>query len=301
MKSIGYTAIFCLSFALSPSLFAQKKAPIGLIQDMLRQSTHNMAGETFTEDQIVITDQYQTDHNQLLHLYFQQQHQAIPIFGTVSAIHLNPTLEVQHESNRFVYGAKDKIVPTPNLISPEKALLQVLLELGIPLSPFDVNQKPDAGTYEIWAPELSKSSIQIKRLWYPIPISNLIVPAWEIGLSPVHSADYWHYYIDGRNGQVLHKWNETLYCTTPHSDATSPNVPLAETPWLRLALPKQMTTNDNASYRVFPFPVESPIHGEQASLTTHLMLLLLHLVGMIVEDHHQSFIPLPEETMCMLI
>ena len=265
MKSIGYTVIFCLSFLISLSLHAQKNTPVGLIQDMLRQSPLNKEGQTIPTDQIAITDQYQTAHNQVLHIYFQQQFQKYPIFGTVSALHLNQELDIQYQSNRFVYDVENKVTPNQNLISAEKALLQVLQELRLPYQQIEVKQKPYLGTYEISAPEVSKHPILMKRLWYHLSTPQIIIPAWEVNLSPNHSSNYWHYYIDGRNGQILHKWNETLYCAAPHHSAPSANVPLSEASWLTLSTPTN--TSANSSYRVFPFPVESPIHGEQALIS----------------------------------
>ncbi|NJL75434.1 MAG: T9SS type A sorting domain-containing protein [Saprospiraceae bacterium] len=85
---------------------------------------------------------------------------------------------------------------------------------------------------------------------------------WDMAIDVPNHADYWSLRVDALNGEVLDKNNYTVYCQHEHSvGASCHNWEEAATTAAPLLLP-----NDGATYNVFPFPVESPVHGARALL-----------------------------------
>ena len=85
--------------------------------------------------------------------------------------------------------------------------------------------------------------------------------------------------VDAKSGSIIDRNNYTVYCSFAADEKHEHNITCKETPTVgytygQKAVPghktqKKITTTttvatDGSSYLVFPIPVESPIHGDQA-------------------------------------
>ncbi len=90
--------------------------------------------------------------------------------------------------------------------------------------------------------------------------SKELVLCYDIYLRPKQSKDYWNFQIDAATGEIVKKRNLMLECQTEKAHATEHK---------SVAFPEieQQQADDGFSYNVFPFPIESPVHGPRAIVT----------------------------------
>ncbi|MEN0045932.1 MAG: M36 family metallopeptidase, partial [Bacteroidota bacterium] len=89
---------------------------------------------------------------------------------------------------------------------------------------------------------------------------NEVRLAWDLAIDMLNSADYWSMRIDAITGEVLDKGNYTVYCNHEHHnrDASCYNFSYS----FDASMPV-FGGSTGSTYNVFPFPVESPVHGER--------------------------------------
>ena len=90
--------------------------------------------------------------------------------------------------------------------------------------------------------------------------SKELVLCYDIYLRPKQSKDYWNFQIDAATGEIVKKRNLMLECQTEKAHATEHK---------SVAFPEieQQQADDGFSYNVFPFPIESPVHGPRTIVT----------------------------------
>ncbi len=217
---------------------------------------------------ISIRDDYTTKHNQVQHIYLQQRHQGIPIHNAISGIHLSEDGKILHHAVHFQPSIINRIDMAGPLISAKKALFTTLQLLQAPPSKSGMLiRQTDQHSFLFDKGSISQMDIPVQLNYFPV--KDRLLLSWEIGIYPVGQSDYWSFQIDARTGEVLEQENLTLYCTFEQKNTELYDTPSYETPD---CFPQQWTPSpsyreqNSASYLVFPFPIESPIHGERRLL-----------------------------------
>lgn len=109
-----------------------------------------------------------------------------------------------------------------------------------------------AGTHE---------NITAELMWVPVDNGAKVKLAWQVYLVPTSSSDYWLINIDANTGAAISEINLTVYCNFDHTDnhehesscfATEKTAVTAE------AVDPLIV--NGASYRIVPYPAESPNH-----------------------------------------
>ena len=255
------------SNALSPQEVAQQylvanvKA-LGLTADDIRE--------------VMVTDKYQTKHNQVTHVWFMQRYQGIPVFNGLLGLHIAPNGKVYHLSHRFVPELASKVNTTLPSLGGDQALMMAMHHLGF--TGFDqpsLKQKIDQRFLVFEGGAISKSDIPVSACFVPSPEGDVRL-AWLLVIEQSNTSDMWSIRVDAQTGEILSKTNRTVYCNHEKNDnhqhtagclesngnaATAPNI--HETAKQSKAAG---TLNAIETYNVFPFPAESPAHGPQTLL-----------------------------------
>lgn len=96
------------------------------------------------------------------------------------------------------------------------------------------------------------------------------VLAKELFVSDKNSSDIWHVIADAGTGEILSKNNSTIYCRPGEESLEHAKYEIKQGPHFPVnrnsedAHPPHFLTPTNASYNVFPLPVESPTFGSRS-------------------------------------
>ena len=109
---------------------------------------------------------------------------------------------------------------------------------------------------------ITAENITVDLMWVPIQNESQARLAWQVYLVPATNSDYWLLRIDALSGDLLDETNLTVYCNFDHPQKQAHSHQCIEN-GLQQSLnntPSPEIVN-GASYRVIPFPAESPNHA----------------------------------------
>ncbi|MEO0042094.1 MAG: hypothetical protein RL329_1542 [Bacteroidota bacterium] len=213
--------------------------------------------------------QYRTEANGVNHFVWNQTVEGIELAGAVLNIHVLPSGEILQVGNRFVPDLATKVTITKPAITAEMAVQKAAKVLKI--SPvYDLKIKQQIDNQHIVFEKNKDWQENIKaQLQFFQDESNPKLPiylVWQITCMQRGQQDRWSFNIDATDGTLLNQTNQTIYCHFEHP-ATEKNSDDckqkgAENNLLDVPNFKQKMLN-MGSYRVFPLPIESPIHGNR--------------------------------------
>ncbi|WP_246008621.1 T9SS-dependent M36 family metallopeptidase [Chryseobacterium lactis] len=196
---------------------------------------------------------------------FLQTYNGLPIHSSVGTALIKDNKVVYYTDN-FV---KDYKVATSGnaVINKSDALQKIASEL----------KNSDIANFTIQGfLEKNKNSSANQRLVYVNDENGNLRLAYEYVLMEPKSSNYWNIVVDANNGQILEKNNLTLSCNfRPDSYASEIGHDHSDhLKNLAIGPVNQQKQNDfsfllpdNASYNVFPMPIESPTFGSRSIIT----------------------------------
>ncbi len=215
-----------------------------------------------------IADMYTSEHNGLTHIYYNQTHNGIPVYNAILNLNITKTNNVLFYHNGFVKDIDSKVNTNKSRLSSVDAITSTALALGI--------QNPDRAQAlkrinnrgeEIFAQtNFSKDEIRVRQIYFEDSETDVKL-AYEVSFHQSNSTDSWSSKVDAVTGTVIELENRTVYCShapgkyhkhspscAPAKESYSSAVPFGH-------------SKMSASYRVYPVPLESPVHGAQELVT----------------------------------
>lgn len=248
------------------SLFAQFEKQAELAKQYLQQNKAkwNLAQQDIAD--LDLYNAYQTKHNKVTHLYFNQQYTGIPIYNAIYNANLLPNGKVFFTNNRFHSDIINKVNTTRAILSPEEAIATVIDLLAITTSLSLKEKEIDGKRIRYKQSNISDNDLTVQLIYQPTKEGKLQL-AWQIEIDMLTTSDYWNIRIDAQNGELLKKDNYTVYCTFPnHQHTAGEDCGYLHNQSRPTNQDFSFYTNnstDGSRYNVFPVPVESPIHGER--------------------------------------
>ncbi|MEL6944045.1 MAG: M36 family metallopeptidase, partial [Bacteroidota bacterium] len=222
----------------------------------------NKAKWQLTDDDLqdmVVSDQYLTKHNGVQHVYFKQRYKGIPLYNAIANVHLLKDGNPFYATSNFTPNLSEKVNTTAPSLLPEEAIWRAVDHLKIKTTKApELIKRTEEGKYIFTAPNISNSDIEVE-LTYQKMSEEEVRLAWGLAINMLNSADYWSIRIDALTGEVLHKGNYTVYCNHDHHNRDASCSSFA----YNYELPT-FNSGTSSTYNVFPFPAESPVHGERA-------------------------------------
>lgn len=211
--------------------------------------------------------------NGLFMAYLYQSHKGIPVYNQMHVLAFRGDKVVSVAGGRI--SGLEKMVNNPAGIPSVQAgdaVRQALADASVPAARIPQNipspvlnafRKLDFGKMGV-----SQENITAELFWYPVQEKEYRL-VWQVFVAPDHSDDMWSVQVDAANGQVLGRYNHTVYCQwhkdetaatscTSHHAAAGTAQDLARVtaaPAERLFRPVS-----SATYRVVKYPAESPQH-----------------------------------------
>jgi len=265
MNTRIYLTYFFL-LVISASLFGQYEKQIQLAEQYLQQNKTKWELTDQDIADIKVYNAYQTKHNGVTHIYFNQRYQGIDVYNAVYNANLLSNGKVFFATNRFHVNIASKVNTTRALLSPEEAIKSVAKLLEISTIPILKEKEAEGKNVRYKQSNISNSDITVKLLYQPTKEGQLQL-AWQVELEMLSTPDYWNIRIDARDGTLLKKDNYTKRCQFPnHNHPASDNCGFLENERRSGFTPPPSLNNnkvDGSSYNVFPVPIESPIHGDR--------------------------------------
>ena len=277
----------CLFLVLTAFTFSMQAQVNPTEKKLAEQLVFNHAKKIGLEQtdlqELNVSSTYLREENNIRMLYLQQQFQGIPVHNKMLV------LAFQHgnlvsQTGYFIRQMAQRInlVATSTVIAPDKALSIAIQEQGISMNevPQIIHQTDKSIVYH--HSNYSTVDMEVKKVWMPIENDKAVMLTWQVEIAPVKTSDHWLIRIDAKTGKVIDKNNYTVYENfnelgsalkqlqqevkaseveaNNHSNAFQENVDNNNAP----------SAVTNATYRVIPFPAESPMHpGGTASLVTN--------------------------------
>ena len=258
-KSLSLTIgmVFCCAILFSQKIIDQAKSYLLDHKDEWGLSTKDIR-------QMGVSNHYLSQHNGVYHVYFIQKFNELEVTGSILGVHLNESGEVLYTTSTFVQDLAEKVVATQPILNRKQALFKVLDILEItPNQPLTILQEKTNQTL-FDKNSISNHDIPVELCYYPDRKTGQVNLAWKIDVDEVNQPDFWNFYIDATTGQLIAKNNYTLYCSfssehNHHDDEPCEDLDLPE---LKPTIESPALV-DGSRFNVFPFLVESPIHGNR--------------------------------------
>ncbi len=211
---------------------------------------------------VITTDQYTDDYNGVTHVYFRQRFNGIEVYQANININIARDGSVINIGNDFVANGSAKLnAKTPTLL-PEQAAMSAAQHLRLnPTKSFDVQQRSETTDRVTLLGDggIARKPIPAK-LMYQQTASGLQL-VWNLEIDEVGAQNYWSIRVDALNGAFVDQTNYVIH-EDFHAQAAEAGHDLGHSDVVEQAA-KPAATNlvGGGAYRVYAFPVESPIHG----------------------------------------
>ncbi len=192
-------------------------------------------------------------------VHIQQTCDSIPVYGIVHAFALKGG-QARALPLSFVAELKKKVNTTKPSVTAIQALESALRHVGLPFSGVIRDEPGEDGGERIFTPSgnaLNRPAV-VRLCFQPWKQSVRLV--WNVNLDLRDSEHWWNIRVDAVTGMVIAEDDWTVSCQHNRSDESAMPDP---------AFPAPPVV---AQYTVFPYPVESPIHGSRQVLADPSLL-----------------------------
>ncbi len=217
---------------------------------------------------LVVSSTYQTITDGIRMVYLQQTFKQIPVFNQMQVLAFKNGKLVSVTGDRIqnMYKVANNATASIDALT---AINAAILDCKLPAAGIILQTGQVGSKMEYMDLTVSNEVIKAQLVWLPVSSKDVRL-TWEVELSPLKSSDLWMIRVDASNGKVLDKNNLTVYERFP--DQVNNTQELTEAGSLKSTqsnLPNSPLVVNSATYRVVPYPVESPQHtGGTPSLVT---------------------------------
>ncbi len=110
---------------------------------------------------------------------------------------------------------------------------------------------------------ISRENITAELMWVPVDEGKKVVLCWQIYFIPKTTSDYWMIRVNAMDNTIAGINNLTVYCnwgSHSNSKECKHHDAVVQEENVSSVASSAPTSIDNASYKVIPYPAESPIH-----------------------------------------
>jgi PKD repeat protein len=252
---------------LSTSLFAQ--SPEQLAQQYLADQQQELKLTNSDITNYRITDLYTGNRNGITYLYANQTIENIDLVGSTANAVFDQSGRLVNMNVRFTADAASQVTSGTATLSAEEALRSVANQLNLVLpasfAASEVTLGPNYTTSfarGTWALE----DMKVRMVFFQTPEEGIRL-AWEVSYYELSAEHHWLVTIDAATGELLKKYDQVIHCSFGHPEHAHTDECIGYEP--RFTHSAQRTTGNYNflapnSYLVFPSPIESPNHGDQA-------------------------------------
>ena len=220
-----------------------------------------------------VSSTYFTPASQLRMVYLQQSYLSIPVFNQMQV------LAFKNQQMQSYSGSRIELINqlTNNngipSITAEQAILTACLneKIVVKIQPVLIDKQNNKFNYGKLG--ISYIPVTAQLIWLPVN-SKSVRLTWQIELAPTNTSDHLLIRVDAEKNVVLDKNNYTVYEQFNDLMSDKQNQTLTEknqqNQFISQGENQSPSVVTDASYRVIPYPAESPIHnGGTAALVSN--------------------------------
>jgi extracellular elastinolytic metalloproteinase len=298
--AIGFALVW---MTMAAGLQAQQPAQIAAAHLALKADSLGLTAGDVTD--LLLTDNYRTQHNGITHVYFRQAYQGIGIWQAVANVNVNNQNRVISFGCSFLPNASARTNGTVPLITAAAAIATVAASHNLP-DPTDLQilqgpNGPDlAATFSKGG--ISQENIPV-RLMYVEDDHGQLRLCWDLSILPTDGKHWWCTRVDAQTSQILSEVDWNVSCRfrvdslqlipilgnsrdadflQPGCQLSTPNdqlpgcqlsTPNCQLPGCQLSTPNcQLSITAPNTYNVYPDPIESPNHGSRSIVASPWVL-----------------------------
>ncbi len=259
-------ATLLMAMLMSGLLLAQSQAELDIIDRNVRESANGLEMLEADITDYQITSFHTSARSGITHYYLQQTHNGIPVYNAVMGVHVKEG-ELFKMDNQFLRNIESKINTDQPTLDARTAIARVAQTMNYDQSelPRLEEMKSASRSQEQIFTKGSISQVDIPvQLMYQSMEDGTLRLCWDMSIAEKEDADWWSMRVDAKTGEILHQHNWTVYCNFDVDEC-------AEAGHVHHYAPKSKVEEEEEegevsffqpdSYRVYPDPVESPIHG----------------------------------------
>ncbi|HOY14722.1 MAG TPA: M36 family metallopeptidase, partial [Saprospiraceae bacterium] len=203
-------------------------------------------------------------------LYLQQHIEGVEIQNAMIIVTFNKFGKVVHVGNSAIPQLKSIKRIDEAKMEMDAAAVFAAKHLGVlrPEIP-NIAKRSEDGFGVLRQTSYTKQDMQVKPE-YVFKDGNLHL-THQITMEMAESADYWQINVSKKDGSIIKQHNYTLYCNHQSGKYKHDETCFQENhPKRSNELPSYVNNQKNtflaspAKYNVYPFPIESPVHGDQS-------------------------------------
>ena len=277
--------VFVLGFV---SLKAQVDN-LAIAKDLVAKNAKAIGWNATDIDNSIVSDSYFDKTAKVQLVYLQQSYLGLPVYNQILVLAFKNGNLVSKSGGKI--GSIEKKIEGARLpsITADIAVETALKNKNISFQrkPLVMGSEKNGHFIRFDNMGIARENITAELMWVPIEDGKKVVLAWQIYFIPTSTSDYWMVRINSNNNTVVDFNNLTVTCNwdlpskdkkiSEHhnevhaivSEKTS-DLP-AFLNWNNLVnkstRPSSPNLINSATYRVIPFPAESPIHSGGAPAT----------------------------------
>ncbi|MBC7937639.1 MAG: M36 family metallopeptidase [Rhizobacter sp.] len=264
--------IYLLLLLLVPvsGIFAQEISKTAAL-DLVKKNSSTLALSPADIENSIVSNAYKNKTAGTEMVYLQQSYKELPVFNQVQSLAFKNGLLVSNSGYRIKsIELKAGNIPASPSVAAENAVLTALQSKNIKIpASFSVisNENNRKIVYEKTAGSTTEN-ISAELMWVPLNDGASIQLAWQVFIAPYKTSDYWMIRVNAHSNQVINENNLTVYCNFKHTNnhLHDEGCDFKANAAKSYAAKKAKLESDpeivnGASYRVIPFPAESPQHA----------------------------------------
>lgn len=234
-------------------------------KNYLKTHAKSLEVSDFDIENAEIVDMYTSKHNGVTHIYYNQKYNNIPVLDAILVLNITKDEKLLYAANDFVPELSSKINSTKSLVAPGDAILATAAALGIADAEAPVFLKKDNNDRLTYArTSYSDGPIEARQIYYVD--GEDVKLAWELVFEQSKSDDSWSSRVDALTAEVIELQNRTIYCQHSKDMYHNHSAECRKHDHAEKSVENTAAMMPN-SYRVYPVPVESPIHGPHEVVT----------------------------------
>lgn len=262
MKKFHLLVLALLSFTLIQAQVNQEDERVA--RGLISKYASEIGLSADDLNNFTISSTYETTGDGIRMVYLQQTYLGIPVHNQmqVLAFRYGKLLSVSGGRISQISQKVNQETGRPQ-VTVSDAVRLALADAKLPSIQLSAPQVTDKGNFNFGKLGVATYDIIAERIWVPVSEKEVKL-AWEVELAPVQSRDHWMIRVDALSNEIISRNNYTVYehfdefwnkpSDAGHHDHGSASGNTDEKVTGPLAV-------DGATYRVIPYPAESPIHA----------------------------------------